>query len=115
MNRRVGNRAGRSRGGLALRIARLWEGAVPLARAFWEYAILYGLMANLAATLAAAALTAAGVHPALTLAVFLLPVPYNILVLVAVWRSAGRYAGPPHWAALARAAIVVWVLVATLA
>src|SRR3546814_14536447 len=46
VNRRAGNQAGRSRGGLALRVARLWEGAVPLARAFWEYAILYGLMAK---------------------------------------------------------------------
>jgi hypothetical protein len=31
----------------------LWAGDVALARAFWEFAILYGLVVNLTTTLAA--------------------------------------------------------------
>jgi hypothetical protein len=34
-------------------------------------------------------------------------VPYNIVATVDVWRAAGRYAGPPHWAQAARVVTVV--------
>lgn len=86
----------------------LWTGALPLPRAFWDWAILGGFFVNLAATAASLALVVAGVHVFWPLAVHLAPLPYNILVLVAVWRSAVAYAGPPVWAKLARLAIVVW-------
>ena len=51
----------------------------------------------------------------LLVAAFLLPIPYNLLVGVAVWRSADRYQGPQRWADLARAASLVWLLVLTAA
>jgi hypothetical protein len=44
----------------------------------------------------------------LALAVFLLPAPYIVIAVVGVWRSAAVYAGPRHWATLARAASVLW-------
>lgn len=93
----------------------LWLGQVPLARAFWEYAIGYGFVLNLIATIGAFALLADKAPAALALAVFFLPVPYNVFVLVAVWRSAARYAGPRTWADLARVAIILWVVLVTLA
>lgn len=96
-------------------LRRLWRGEVSLAQAFWEYAIAYGLLLNLATSVAAFALFAAKAPALYGAAFFLLPVPYNLLVLVAVWRSAGRYRGPRHWADLARIAVLFWVLLASLA
>lgn len=96
-------------------VADLWHGRVPLARAFWEFAIIYGSITNIVTTLAAFALFANDFHPALGLSVFFLPLPYNLLMVVAVWRSAGQYFGPAMWAVLARALILAWAVIATFA
>jgi len=96
-------------------VAALWSGEVPLARAFWEYAILWGTLLNLVTTLGAFMLLEAEGQEGAAVALLLLPVPYNVFMLVAVWRSAARYEGPPHWAQLARAAIALWVALASLA
>lgn len=96
-------------------IARLWAGELSLGRTFWEFAVLYGFALNLAATLAYLSLLANDASPWLAYLVFFLPLPYDVLTLVAVWRSAARYQGPSLWADLARAAIVVWILIELLA
>jgi hypothetical protein len=95
-------------------ISRLWNGELGLGRTFWEFTILYGSLANLLTTLAALAALAADLPVVLVIALFLLPLPYNILVVVAVWRSAARYQGDRTWATLARLAVLVWVVMATL-
>lgn len=95
------------------RLARWWSGRTPLARAFWNGAIVYGTLLNLVTTVASLAVLAAGGPAALALTVFLMALPYNIFMVVAVWRSAARYDGPPHWATLARIAVVAWALLAT--
>lgn len=89
---------------------RLWNGEYPLHRAFWEFAILYGGMANLAATVASMAIVAAGYSAVTAAIVFLLPVPYLVAAAVGVWRSARRYDGPAHRASWARSAVVVWTI-----
>lgn len=86
----------------------LWNGQLSLPRAFWEYAFVYVGLANLLATYAAFAVMAADLPGSLALAVFLLPVPYIVVAVVGVWRSAAAYAGPRHWATLARTAAVLW-------
>lgn len=86
----------------------LWKGQLPLARAFWEHAVLYLLLANLCATGAAFAMIAADLPAVLALPVFLLPVPYVVVAIVGVWRSADAYPGPTHWASLARYAAILW-------
>jgi hypothetical protein len=96
-------------------LRRLWRGAVPLGQAFWSFALLGGTALNLAATLIAMALLAMDGPGVLAALIFALPIPYNLLVLVAVWRSAGAYAGPRQWAELARVAIIVWAVVACVA
>jgi hypothetical protein len=88
----------------------LWKGHLPLARAFWEYAVFYVALANLSATAAALGVLAADLPTALAVGIYLLPLPYNVVAVVGVWRSAETYAGPPHWATLARAVAVVWSL-----
>ncbi|MEX2128621.1 MAG: hypothetical protein WD871_10320 [Xanthobacteraceae bacterium] len=96
-------------------VADLWNGRLPLARAFWEYAIVYGSLANLVATLFALAAFAKDLPAALGLFLFFLPAPYNLLMVVSVWKSAARYQGPVMWPALARVLIVVWAAVCSLA
>lgn len=89
----------------------LWLGNRPLAEAFWRYAIIYGVLLNLAATLAAMSVFSSDAPTAVGVAVYFLPTPYNLFMLVSVWRSAGNYEGPSHWADLARIATAVWVVV----
>lgn len=88
----------------------LWKGQVPLARAFWEYAIIYGTLANLVATMAALALVIVNVPTAVPVCVFLIPAPYIIVAATGVWRSAETYDGPLHWAILARITAVFWAV-----
>ena len=38
------------------------------------------------------------------------PVPYNVIVLVGVWRSAGRFSGERQWADLARIVTVIGMI-----
>jgi hypothetical protein len=96
-------------------LLRLWRGDYPLRRAFWDHAIIYGSLANLVATIAALAVLASGGPGWLSLAVFLLPTPYNVVAVVGVWRSAARYRGPPAWANAARIAVIIWAVIAILA
>jgi hypothetical protein len=96
------------------RLLRLWRGDLTLRNAFWDYAVIYGTLANLLVTVVALAILAADLPGLLALAVFLLPLPYNIAAVVGVWRSADRYRGPPAWASVARIAVVIWAILATL-
>ena len=95
-------------------IKRLWRGEESLPRAFWEYVILYGTLINIITSAGTLAALALGFSGAIVLAVHVLPIPYNVFVAVAVWRSAQRYEGPPEWSLLARIAVIVWGLIASL-
>ncbi len=86
----------------------LWQGQVPLARAFWRYVVFYGTLANLVATAAALGLLSAGFPEVWSICVFLTPAPYLVAASVGVWRSADRYDGPPYLALLARTMAAVW-------
>lgn len=91
----------------------LWAGEVPLPEAFWQYAVVYGLLVNFVATCLSLILAVAGASPWVYVAVFFLPTPYNVLATVAVWRSAERYEGPRKWADLARAVTLIGMLLLT--
>ena len=86
----------------------LWKGNVPLDQAFWGYAIVYGTIANIAATAAAIAAVVAGLPDAVAIGLFLAPVPYILTAVVGVVRSADRYQGPPMWASMAKVAVIMW-------
>lgn len=94
------------------RLRALWEGQIPLAEAFWWYGIACGFMVNAAATVGAFAAAAAEAPGWAIVAVHLSPLPYNLAVLIGVWRSAARYAGPLRWASAARVAITIWIAAA---
>jgi len=95
------------------RVRALWLGEAPLGVAFWWYAIMVGTLLNVVATLLFVALSAAGAPDGIAAIAFLLPVPYNLFAVVAVWRSAGRYAGPPLHVLLARLAVILWAIAAS--
>jgi hypothetical protein len=69
------------------RLNDLWNGRVPLSRVFWDFAVIYGSFANLLATAAALAMIVLG-WPALLAVAVHFRLPYNILMIVSVWRSA---------------------------
>jgi hypothetical protein len=97
-------------------LADLWAGRLPLSDAFWTYAIFWGFLINLATVIASLAVlvTGGGAPPApwaapTALALHLLPIPYNIVALVGVWRSSARPEVTPTPRLLARCAVVVWM------
>jgi hypothetical protein len=90
------------------RILALWRGEAPLREAFWTVTILYGSLINLIATGLMFAGLAAGLPSALAVAIHFLPLPYNLLALTSVWRSAGFYEGPPAYGAMARIISALW-------
>jgi hypothetical protein len=89
------------------------RGEIPLPYAFWLYAVGYGTIINLIVTGLALGVLAAGGPGWLALAVFLTPLPYNLLAVLAVWRSADRHSDAT-WANAARVGIVTWAILATL-
>lgn len=91
-------------------IRALWVGDVPLAQAFWEYAVVYAILINAAATMASLALWSAD-QMVLGLIAHFAPLPYALLTFMAVWRAAPRYAEvhpqTAHWAGIARVVIAI--------
>ena len=83
-------------------VIRLWQGELTLSNAFWNWAVLGGLIINISSSAFFLFLIMAD-HPIWAFIVgYAFSVPYNVIVTVGVWRSAGRYAGERHWADLAR-------------
>jgi hypothetical protein len=90
------------------RLKNLWHGQLPLDIAFWTYAIVYGLVLNVAATGAALVLIVLDAPIAIAIGVHLLPVPYSVLAACGVWRSADRYPGRRTIASAAKAGVIAW-------
>ena len=86
----------------------LLRGRLPLKRALWSFALLYGTLLNLVATLAALAALAAGWPGAVGAALYLLPLPYIVVAVFGVWRSAER--ATPAEAGTARLLVALWAV-----
>ena len=71
-------------------IVEFWCGRLPLGRAFWGWGILGGGVVSLFSTLLALALLAAEAPAWLAMVVYAAHIPWNLVLLVGVWRSAGR-------------------------
>jgi len=80
----------------------LWSGDLPLGEAFWTYAVWIGITVNLLTSLAFLALVAWDRPFAALFVGYALSVPYNVVAVVGVWRSAARYQGERIHADLAR-------------
>lgn len=72
-------------------IGHLWRGELTLENAFWNWAVFGGLTINIFTT-ALSLFFIMMDHPIPALvAGYVFSVPYNIMALVGVWRSADRY------------------------
>jgi hypothetical protein len=95
-------------------ITALWRGEVPLLEVFWTFTITVGTLINLLATGLMFAALAAGIPAAAAVLIHFLPLPYNVLALTAVWRSAQAYQGPKMWSVAAQLAAAFWFAVMVL-
>ena len=95
-------------------IAEFWRGDLSLSRAFWLWGIVGGGVVSVFATLLALMFVAAGAPAWLAVLVFAAHIPWNLVLLVGVWRSAGRPEVSHTTANVARLAITVWVVALSL-
>jgi len=100
------------RNGVAAFLLARWRGDVSLRKALWWDMAAVGTLVNLAAALIALLLLARDVSTGVGAVVYFAPLPYNLLLLVSVWRSAARTGGPQ--AATARLLAVLWFVLAVL-
>jgi len=83
-------------------LARLADGDFGLAKTYWLFGVLAGIIINFIV----------GIIPSLdVLAVVLtLAVVYQVVVLLGVWQAANKYQGRPAWSILAKiGAVLGWM------
>ena len=88
----------------------LWAGDLPLAEAFWTYAVSIGLAVNVTTSLLFLALIAADRPLAALFVGYVCSVPYNVVAAVGVWRSAARHQGERAHAELARLVTLIGMI-----
>jgi hypothetical protein len=89
-----------------------WRGDVPVGLVLWLDMLVVGTAINVVTTVAALLLFATDFPTLAGAAVYFSPLPYNLFVLIAVWRSAAKVHEPRRSAA--RACAVLWFLVAAM-
>jgi len=89
-----------------------WRGLVPLDRLFWRDMLLVGTSISVATSAVALLLLGAKAPLAAALAVHFAPVPYNVFLFLAVWRTAA--AQPGLLAAIAQVVAALWLIAASL-
>ena len=65
-----------------------WQGEVPIDRLFWRDMVVVGTAINVASSVVALILLGLKLPLVVVLAVHFAPVPYNIFLTIAVWRTA---------------------------
>lgn len=89
-------------------LSRYLTGTVPLGRVFFVDMLLTGTLVNLGTGIAALAAFATDFPDWAAIAIFLLPLPYNVLLSISVWRSAARE--PTRGRDMARIGAAAWFL-----
>jgi hypothetical protein len=98
-------------------IVRLFKGDVSLVTTYWVFGVLIGGLATRAlfgvieynySTLAVAM---DGKGLVLLQAVQWLLIAYSFFILIAIWRSAGKYEGSATWSGLARGAVILNIVI----
>lgn len=92
-------------------ISKIWRGDAGLARTYWGFGVLGGLLWAIPLSI---------VTPGSFVALFMVAAMFSYIIIVNVgtWRAASRYQGPKTWATLAKiavAAIPVCLVIGTLA
>lgn len=95
-------------------LLRLWRGDMPLGAAFWNWAVLGGLLVNISTTIGFLWLVMAGQTMAAFIVGYGMSLPYNLVATVGVWRAAGRPEADPRWADAARIVTAVGMTILSL-
>jgi hypothetical protein len=90
-----------------------WQGEVPLDRLFGRDMLLVGTALNIASLVLALMLLGLKLPLWVVLAVYFLPVPYNIFLAIAVWRTAEKVGGVE--ASLMMLGSALWLIVTVVA
>jgi hypothetical protein len=91
-------------------IGRIGRGDYGLSRTFWEFMLAWGTLLNILATGASLIAFVNGAPAWAGLALHLSAIPYNLLVVLGVFRAAAREAG--HWLQRPGPAIAaIWFIV----
>ena len=91
-------------------IREFWLGGLPLGQAFWLWGVLGGAVVNLFGTLFALILLTLDVSPWLVALLMAAHIPFNLFLLVGVWRSSARPEVSDDHRQLARILMSVWAL-----
>lgn len=86
---------------------RLWRGELPLGEAFWNWAVLGGLLVNITTSIGFLWLIMAGQMIPAWIVGYGMSLPYNLVATVGTLRSAARADADPRWAGTARIAVVL--------
>jgi len=89
---------------------RLWAGDLALSTAFWTYAVVYGLVLNLACTVLSVGFYLLADNAVIAFIIHLLPLPYMGFAAVGVWRSADRARNAGFMPIFAKAGSVALIL-----
>ena len=95
-------------------IVEFWPGNLPLGRAFWLWGILGGGAVSLFSTLLALALLATEAPTWLAMVACAAHIPWNLVLLVGIWRSTERAGVSGGIAYGARLIILAWLVALTL-
>ncbi|MCU0983662.1 MAG: hypothetical protein MUC89_01815 [Acetobacteraceae bacterium] len=87
-------------------LGRLWRGEMPLADAFWTWAVAIGFIVNGSTSIACYALLIADRPIGAIIVGYLLSVPYNIIATVGVLRATRREDSDPALARFVRVIII---------
>ena len=87
-----------------------WRGNVPLSRAFWAWGILGGGLVGVLSSLLGLMLLANGAPGWLAVLILIAHIPWNIVLLIGVWRSSERSEAGQGIVNATRLAMVVWVI-----
>ena len=90
-----------------------WQGGVPLDRLFWRDLVLVGTTISVASSALALVLLGLKMPLGLVLAVHFVPVPYNLFLTLAVWRTAEKFPGTRAWMMTLGASL--WLLLTVVA
>jgi len=92
----------------------LWRGDLPLGKALWTWTVFGGLLVNISTSIAFLMLITADLPWVALIVGYGLSIPYNVVALVGVWRSAARHDGPRSQAHFARGASLALMVVLSL-
>ena len=91
---------------------RRWRRQVPLDLLFWRDMVVVGTLINIATAFASLMALGFKADLAVAMLVFFSPLPYNIFLVGAVWRTAELVSARLAWSA--KAGSMLWLVIATL-